>query len=141
MKTCRWMMVALMGCACILTGCKDSKKDDSPPPPPANGPGGNGDTQPDPSANEQFASVIPSGLRLRERFTIVGRGTTYVLECSPIAGAVSYTFTTSFGATEAADSNSIGILRAGADEPFTFSVYATNAEGINTRTASRAVNN
>ena len=78
---------------------------------------------------------------MSDRFTIAGRGTTYVLECSPIAGAVSYTFTTSFGATEVSDSNSISILRAGADAPFTFSVYATNAEGINTRTASRAVNN
>ena len=93
-----------------------------------------------PSANEQFAAITPSGLVLEDKFTIAGRGTVYTVRCTAIAGAVNYTFTTSFGASETVAANTVGFQKTGADEAFTLSVYATNAKGINTRTASKKLN-
>ena len=79
-------------------------------------------------------------LVLEDKFTIAGRGTVYTVRCTAIAGAVSYTFTTSFGASETVAVNTVGFQKTGADEAFTLSVYATNAKGINTRTASKKLN-
>jgi hypothetical protein len=64
----------------------------------------------------------------------------YQVRCNAINGAASYTFTTSFGGSETVAANNVAFNKTGADEPFTLSVYATNADGINTRTASQNLN-
>ncbi|MDY0145506.1 MAG: hypothetical protein RBS84_05880 [Kiritimatiellia bacterium] len=136
MKIYSWMILPLLTASLFLTGCgSDSdNNDEAPPAAPV--------VQSDapPSANEQFAAITPSGLVLEDKFTIAGRGTVYTVRCTAIAGAVSYTFTTSFGASETVAVNTVGFQKTGADEAFTLSVYATNAKGINTRTASKKLN-
>ena len=93
-----------------------------------------------PDANALFAAITPANVRLGDKFTIVGHGTVYTLRCDAIAGAASYTFTTSFGASQTVAAPTVSVQKAGVDEEFTLSVYATNGNGINTRTASATVN-
>jgi hypothetical protein len=93
-----------------------------------------------PDANAVFAAITPSGLALTDKYTISGRGTVYSLKCSAIDRAASYTFTTSFGASETVAVPTISFQHSGPDVAFTFSVYASNADGFNTRTASANVN-
>ena len=138
MKKHNWMILPLLTAALFLTGCgsdSDSDSDDeaAPAPPAVESDAG-------PSANEQFAAITPSGLTLTDKFTIAGRGTVYNVRCDAIDDAVSYTFTTSFGGSETVANNNVSLQKTGADEAFTLSVYATNGDGINTRTASASLN-
>jgi len=145
MKKWMWMMAILLAGSLALTGCgSDSDDDDDAADaaePPAAAPAAEQPADDDaPSANEQFAGVTPSGLALTDKFSIAGRGIVYEVRCDAIDGAASYTFTTSFGGSETVAANNVAFNKAGADEPFTLSVYATNADGINTRTASQDLN-
>lgn len=138
MKKQSWMILPLLTAALFLTGCgSDSDSDSNDDAPPA-APAAESDAAP--SANERFAAITPSGLVLSDKFTIAGRGTVYEVRCTAIAGAVSYTFTTSFGGSETVAANNVAFNKAGADESFTLSVYATNGDGINTRTATASLN-
>ena len=143
MKTWMWMMAVMLAGSLALTGCgSDSDDDDDAADaaePPAAAPAAEAEDDA-PTANEQFAGVTPSGLTLTDKFSIAGRGMVYQVRCDAVAGAASYTFTTSFGGSETVAANNVALNKTGADESFTLSVYATNAEGINTRTASAAVN-
>jgi hypothetical protein len=137
-----WLLAILMCGTLFLVGCGGGSDEDdagvapavvtnTPPPVVTNAP-------PDPNA--EFAAITPAGLQLADKFTIVGRGTVYSLRCNAIAGAANYTFTTSFGASQTVAVPTVSLLYAGADDEFTFSVYATNTNGFNTRTASASVN-
>ncbi|NLG34502.1 MAG: hypothetical protein GX548_04025 [Lentisphaerae bacterium] len=143
MKKWMWMMAVMLAGSLALTGCSSDSDDDDDAAdaaePPAAAPAAEAEDDA-PSANEQFAGITPSGLALTEKFSIVGRGMVYQVRCDAVAGAASYTFTTSFGGSETVAANNVALNKTGADESFTLSVYATNAEGINTRTASAAVN-
>lgn len=143
MKTWMWMMAVMLAGSLAITGCSSDSDDDNDAADAAAPPAAAPSAEPDddaPSANEQFAGVTPSGLALTEKFSIVGRGMVYQVRCDAVAGAASYTFTTSFGGSETVAANNVAFNKTGADEPFTLSVYATNAEGINTRTTSASVN-
>ena len=94
------------------------------------------------AVNAAFAAVTPSGIAQTDKFTIAGRGTVLTVECGAISGAVSYTFTTSFGASvvSASRSTAIQATTAQGSASYTLSVYATNADGVNTKTGSASVN-
>ena len=132
-----WMLAMLASGVLFWTGCdSDDGDDDSDAPPTVvvtNAPAA-------PDANAVFAALAPENLRLTDKFTIQGRGIVYTLECDAVDGAVSYTFTTSFGDTATVAVPLLAIQHAGADEEFTVSVYATNDDGFNTRAASATVN-
>ena len=135
MKKLFWILAVLASGVFFWTGCGDDNDDD----------GGNTtivvtNAPAGPDANAQFAALVPAGLVLEDKFTIVGRGTVYTLRCDAIAGAASYTFTTSFGASENVDVPTVAIEYAGADDEFNFRVYATNTNGFNTQTATAVVN-
>ena len=135
MKKLFWILALLASGVFFWTGCGDDNDDD----------GGNTtivvtNAPAGPDANAQFAALVPAGLVLEDKFTIVGRGTVYTLRCDAIAGAASYTFTTSFGSSETVAEPTVADQYAGADDAFTFSVHATNADGFNTQTASATVN-
>ena len=138
MKTSSWMILPLLTTALFLTGCGSDSDHDDDAPPAAPVPEVEADAPP--SANEQFAAITPSGLVLENKFSIAGRGIVYDVRCTAIANAVSYTFTTSFGGSETVAANNVAFNKKGADEAFTLSVYATNGDGINTRTASASLN-
>ncbi len=143
MKKWMWMMAVMLAGSLALTGCGSDSDDDDDAADAAEPPAAAPAAEPDddaPSANEQFAGVTPSGLALTDKFSIAGRGIVYQVRCNAIDGAASYTFTTSFGGSETVAANNVAFNKAGADEPFTLSVYATNADGINTRTASQDLN-
>jgi len=126
--------ILLSGMLC-LTGCGGSDSDD---------PGavlGDPPVDATAAADLAFADTTPSGLAMTDKFSIVGRGNTYTVKCNAISGATSYTFTTSFGATEVSGSPTTSFLSTGPDNVFTLSVYATNGNGIQTKTASAEVNN
>lgn len=137
MKAWFWMLAMLASGVLFWTGCDSDDDDDESDAPPTvvvtNAPAA-------PDANADFAALAPENLRLTDKFTVQGRGTVYTLECDAVAGAVSYTFTTSFGDTVTVAVPLLAIEHAGADEEFTVSVYATNDDGFNTRTASATVN-
>lgn len=97
---------------------------------------------PSEAANAAFAATTPSGLQQSDKFTIAGRGTALAVACHVISGAKSYTFTTSFGASEisALPRTAFMVTVAQAGAPYTLSVYATNENGINTKTGSATVN-
>jgi hypothetical protein len=141
--------LVLSGMLC-LTGCGGSDSDDSSSSSVAApaAPSGSGSapaaapSDPSDALNAAFAAVTPSGIAQTDKFVISGRGSVFTVECSAISGAVSYTFTTSFGATGTAATPSVGLSGTAADgaSPYTLSVYATNADGINTKTGSATVN-
>ena len=137
MKAWFWMLAMLASGVLFWTGCdSDDGDDDSDAPPTVvvtNAPAA-------PDANAEFAALAPENLRLTDKFTIQGRGIVYTLECDAVDGAVSYTFTTSFGDTATVAVPLLAIQHAGADEEFTVSVYATNDDGFKTRAASATVN-
>jgi len=65
-----------------------------------------------------------------------------MVACNAISGATSYTFTTSFGASENSPTPLTAFLvsTAQGDASYTLSVYASNANGIHTKTGSADVN-
>lgn len=131
----------LFVCGCEGGGSDDNDSDEAAPPAADNAPAPAPApaSAPESDANEQFADITPSGLA-GDKFTIVGRGTVYALSCNPIAGAVSYTFSTSLdGSFTVVPTPSCG-LQGPDQDGVTFSVYATNADYINTRTANGSVN-
>ena len=120
MKAWFWMLAMLASGVLFWTGCDSDDDDDAAASPTVvvtNAPAA-------PDANAEFAALAPENLRLTDKFTVQGRGTVYTLECDAVAGAVPL----------------LAIEHAGADEEFTVSVYATNDDGFNTRTASATVN-
>ena len=134
MKNLLLLMAILMSGTLFLAGC-EGESDDSPANPVVVAT----NTPAAPDANALFSAITPAGLALQDKFTIAGRGTVYILQCTAIAGATSYTFTTSFGASSTVAVPTVSVQKSGADVKFTFSVYASNAEGFNTRTASATV--
>lgn len=147
MKKLLWLLAILVCGSLFLTGCGGSDDDDAaaedaaaaPAAPAASDADKDDDTETvDPNA--EFAAVIPAGLALSDKYTISGRGTVYAVRCNAIAKAASYVFTTSFGATETVSTPQTSFLKSGPDEPFTLSVYAVNADGFNSKTASASLN-
>ena len=121
MKRFLLMLAILMCSACLFTGCGGDGDDDSDAAP----------TTEDTDAGD--AAITPSGLSLTDKYTISGR-------CTPIPGATSYVFTTGFGQSETVEEPKASFLKSGPDESFNLSVYAINAEGFNTKTASATLN-
>lgn len=140
------LLLAMLICgALFLTSCGGSDGEDPAPAAPAapsddGADADDGDDAETVDPNAEFAAVIPSGLELTDKYTISGRGTVYVVRCNAIAGAASYVFTTSFGASETVATPETNFLKAGTDEAFTLSVYAINADGFNSKTASASLN-
>lgn len=93
----------------------------------------------EPEPADSFADIVPSGLKVKESYTIVGRGTMYVLACDAIDGAVSYTFMNSFGSGSTGPLPQAQFLRQGVDNDFSFTVTAKNADGVMTQTATKMV--
>lgn len=133
MKKLFWLLAILMSGVLFLAGCGGGDDDDDGTVVVTNAPAG-------PDANAQFAASVPTGLELADKFTVAGRGTVYTIRCNAIAGAVSYTFTTSFGTSATVAEPVLALEHAGADEQFNFSVYATNTNNFNTQTATATVN-
>ena len=124
-----WAMgVAAVLAAGLMMGCEKSSDDDDNEE--------NGEV-----AESAFQRVRPSGLTLVNKLNVAGRGTVYEVRCNAINGAVRYHFTTSFGQSETSAMPETAFLKAGPDDPFTLSVFATNAAGERTRTVSRVLNN
>ena len=131
--------ILISGMLC-LTGCGGSDSDDSSSsaaaaPADASGSSGSGAApaaDPADAANASFAAVVPSGIAQADKFVISGRGTAFTVQCTAISGAVSYTFSSSFGATATSPTPSVGLSGTTADgsSSYTLSVYATNADGI-----------
>lgn len=127
-------LAAILATGLALVGCEGSGSDDGDTievtvtnPPAAS----------DPDAD--FARITPSGLS-GDKFSIAGRGTVFTFRCSPIAGAVSYTFTSDLGSSDTVAAPEVGVNVAGpVPAQATFTVYATNADGINTRSASKTI--
>lgn len=93
-----------------------------------------------PDANAAFANITPGGLSA-DKFTIAGRGTVYTFQCAVVPGAVSYTFTTSLGYSETVPTPEYGVNIASPPAgEVTYNVYATNANGVNTKTATGTIN-
>ena len=93
----------------------------------------------EPEPADSFADIVPSGLKVKESYTIAGRGTMYVLACDAIEGAVSYTFMNSFGSGSTGPLPQAQFLRQGIDNDFSFTVTAKNADGVVTQTATKSV--
>ena len=88
---------------------------------------------------EEFSTTTPPGLAA-DKFTIAGRGTTYIFSCTAISGAVSYTFTSStLGWSETVTSPEASVLNNTSHAAVSFTVYATNGDGVNTRTATTSI--
>ena len=141
------LLLAILICGSLFwVGCggSDDDGDAAPAPTPAatddDGADADDDDAEPTDPNAEFAAVIPSGLALADKYTISGRGTAYTVRCNAIAGAVSYVFTTSFGGSETVAAPEASFLKSGPDEPFTLSVYAINADGFNSKTASASLN-
>lgn len=129
----------LFVCGCDGGGSDDDDSDEAAAPAADNAPAPAPapESDPAPDANEAFASITPSGLQ-GDRFTIVGRGTVYTFSCNAVPGAVRYTFTSIVGSATVEEPTwgTQGLIDGVVD----FTVYATNAEGVNTRTASGSTN-
>ena len=144
MKRFLLMLAILMCSACLFTGCGGDGDDDSDAAPTTEDTDA-GDGADPVDENAQFAAITPSGLSLTDKYTISGRGTAYsgtayTCRCTPIPGATSYVFTTGFGQSETVEEPKASFLKSGPDESFNLSVYAINAEGFNTKTASATLN-
>ena len=158
------LLLAILICgACFLSGCEGDGDDDAPaidssanqPADGASGGGSSGDTSADSDeeetsaddtdraapapapvdANAAFQATVPSGLGLKSKYSVAGRGTVYVLGCNEIPGAVTYVFSC-FARTENVATPQAGFLLVGPGDPFEWEVYAINADGYNTQTAS-----
>ena len=126
-------LFTILACGLLsLTGCGGSDSSDEDTTVTTNAPAA------DPNAT--FAAVIPSGLELASKYTIVGHGVVYTIRCNAITGAANYSFTTSFGTSATVAEPVLAFEHAGVDEQFTYSVYATNTNNFNTQTASATVN-
>ena len=139
MKRFLLMLAILMCSACLFTGCGGDGDDDSDAAPTTEDTDA-GDGADPVDENAQFAAITASGLSLTDKYTISGRGTAYTCRCTPIPGATSYVFTTGFGQSETVEEPKASFLKSGPDESFNLSVYAINAEGFNTKTASATLN-
>ena len=144
--------ILLSGMLC-LTGCGGSDSDDSSaaaaaPAAPAAPAGDAGDALGDPpvdpnaAADAAFAEITPTGLVQTDKFVIAGRGTVFSIKCDAVAGAVSYTFTTSFGGSTTSATPSVDLQGTIADggRPYKASVYATNANGARTKSKGTSLN-
>lgn len=120
----------LPGMGCFDSG-KDSGEDEPAPGEPRADGGRNGEEQ----TLSAFQRILPSGLAMGPK-----SWNRYPVRCDAIDGAVRYHFTTSFGASISSATPEAVFVRPPADDPFTLSVFATNAAGEHTRTASRLVN-
>jgi hypothetical protein len=125
-----WMGLLVAG-GMLLSGCGGDDDSDAAAQPAAQ--------VQDPDA--AFANITPSGLGV-DKFTIAGHGTTFACSCSEVSGAVSYTFASSTaGGGDTVSEPAFGFLMSGAiPSSFTFTVYATDGNGINTRVASKTAN-
>lgn len=136
------LIAMLMSGMPFFAGCSGGDDDSSADAaaPPAVTPADDSDAAPD--ANASFAAITPSGIKQTDKFVISGRGTALAVACDAIDGATSYTFTASFGASETSPTPSTSFLAtaAQAGASYTLSVYATNGDGINTKTGSATVN-
>lgn len=127
MKKVQWMRMVLVGLMAgalmwTVAGCSDKDDDDDNGGAPASA----------------FTRITPGGLQAT---LTQGTATTvrYSLTCAPIEGARRYTFTTSRGHTEGSASPQINVtLDSGG--PVQWEVFATNADGENTRTARASFN-
>ena len=148
MKT-LWLLPLLLICALLpLAGCDDGGGDSSDEDAAAAATTADGATDDDaadaaetedatPPATEpavDFASIQPTGLRVIDRFDIVGRGTQFTVGCNSIPGAVSYVFTAGFGVTATESAPQTSFFRNGFGL-FTLDLYAINAAGTATRHA------
>jgi len=148
-----------VACAVLATGCSDDDSDAASEeaakevPAQTTSSSSNGGTEAPPAAtpetestppdaDDAFAAIVPTDTFLTYKTTIAGRGTLFGFRTDAIPGAVSYTFTASFGVTGTVPSNTIEILGSTDqdDESFVVSVYATNANGVNTQTETIITN-
>jgi hypothetical protein len=128
----------LVGSVAFWAGCDDDDDDDDAGPVMEAPADSSGDSGAEAEASG-FTAITPSGLS-SDVFSIAGRGTVLSLSCSAIDGAVSYQFTTSMGQSVSSATPDVGIdLAAAPPAGATFSVYATNGDGENTRTASKGL--
>ena len=142
-----YLLAAMLLSGMLLgVGCSsdddDSSADDAAAPAAAPDATSDDDSDAAPDANATFAAVTPSGIKQTDKFVIAGRGTALAVVCDAISGAASYTFTSSFGASETSPTPATAFLAtaAQAGASYTLSVYATNGDGINTKTGSATVN-
>jgi hypothetical protein len=140
MKKFLLLLAILISGSLFLMGCGGSDDDSTVAPPAATSDDSDADEAVVPDPNAAFAAIIPAGLALEDKFSISGRGIAFTVRCNAIPGAASYVFTTSFGGSESVVTPEASFLKAGADEPFTLSVYAINANGFNSKTASASLN-
>ena len=141
MKKYPWMIVACLITALFLTACgSDSKKDDDPEV-PDNGavtkPGAEAEKDETTlNTDSLFLFTTPKGLRVNGTY-IVNGVKAVVLACDPVNNAVSYTFQPSFGQEFTSAAPKASYMYNGGT--FTLSVYATNAKGQKTKTASASL--
>jgi len=146
-----FVSILLCGMVCLM-GCGGGDSDDSsssaaaPAAPSSSGSSSgsapavtNAPAAPD--ADAVFAATSPTSLKMSNKFTIAGRGIVYEVVCDAISGATTYTFTISYGDTQTAVSPTTAFLNTGPDNVFTVTVYATNANGIQSKSASTEINN
>ncbi len=147
--------ILLSGMLC-LTGCGDGDSDDSsaaaaapsgsgsaPADAPAADPGavaGDPPADAEAAADKPLSESTPTGLRLKDKFVIAGRGVTYNVECDALPGAVRYTFDTSFWGVRESASPSASFEKSGADEPFELCVVADDRQGESSKPSCVNVN-
>lgn len=144
-----WLLPTLLMCAMLpLAGCDDGggdSSDEDAAAAAATAEGAADGDAADTAATEDaaapatepavdFASIQPTGLRVIDRFDIVGRGTQFTVGCDSIPGAVGYVFTTGFGVTATEPVPQTSFFRNGS-ALFTLDLYAINAAGTATRHA------
>ena len=125
-----WAMgIAAALAAGMLVGCERDRNDRDR----------NGEGNEEEQTLSAFQRILPSGLAMgpKSYFVPLHR---YPVRCDAIPGAVRYHFTTSFGEVAVSATPEARFERRSNDDPFTLSVFATNAAGERTRTASRVVN-
>lgn len=130
-----WLLLAMLVAGTLaFVGCEGDSGDDDDEATPAVADEADEEAEPAPDPDAAFANITPAGLSM-DQFVIVGRGTAYTFTCNAIDGAVSYTFTSSLGTSETVGEPTAGVLDNTGAVDVTFEVYATNGDGINTRTA------
>ena len=81
-----------------------------------------------------FASIMPTGLRVIDRFDITGRGTQFTVGCNPVPGAVSYSFSAGFGFAVKVSDPQVSFFRNGFNT-FTLDLYVRDAHDTASRHA------
>ncbi len=144
--------------ALLVSGCSDSDKDNESEETPAaaastgSSSGNTGAAQntpvadnagaaPEPSADAQFAAIVPTDTYISQKRVVNGQPLIGI-RTDPIPGAVSYTFTTSLGlgGTVAKNEIYIQVTQEQNNQSFVVRVFATNANGVKTKTDTATVN-